>query len=235
VKKTEGQTASVVKSVAEVEESQTQSPPHPALSPDGGEGDVASVADQQVRPTMTQGHSTETAVSPVKERAEALKISGGLTTTSEQHTETALAPLVRAATKAEVKEMGAQHIPTEIKVSKAEPDETAAEKTGMNLTGSLTTAATTPVVAANLKQKPLVSQHELSPYEKAIQGGQSFLSALYAQFAPVKNAQPKPPEDPSVPKSSPWDSFSEKVDVYAGFRPAPAINLRSALGRNTPG
>ena len=99
-------------------------------------------ADQQVRPAMAQGHSTEAAVSPVREKAEVkeqekptekkaeptkmdatqrvptaiqndstrvrvsggekaieLKASGGLPTTSEQHKESALAPLVRAATE----------------------------------------------------------------------------------------------------------------------------------------
>lgn len=192
-------------------------------------------ADQQVRPTMVRGQNAEAAVSSVEERSEELKISGGLPTTSEQHTETALAPLVRAATKAEVKEMAAQHIPTEIKVSKVEPEEIATEKTGMNITGSLTTAATVPVVAPNPKQKPSTPQRELSPYDKALLEGKTHLEAMYAQAAPVKNAQPKPPEDPSVPKPSPWDSFSERVDVYAGFVPTPSVNLRSALGRNPLG
>ena len=200
-------------------------------------------ADQQVHPTMAQGQNAEAAVSSVEERSEELKISGSLTT---------------AATKAEAKETDAQHVSNGIKGSKAEPDETAVEKTGMNIAGNLTTAATVSQAGEKAEAKKMEgqmaepkgmdaqqrvpteiigsrTQRELSPYDKALLEGKTHLEAMYAQAAPVKNAQPKPPEDPSVPKPSPWDSFSEKVDVYSGFRPAPAINFRSALGRNTPG
>jgi len=107
----------------------TKSPPHPTLSPDGGEGNAEQNSD------VDRSHE------PVADE-------------------------------------------------KTQPEKAGAEKTGMNITGSLTTAATTPTVPPSPKPK---------------------LPAREVQAAPVKNVQPKPPEDSSLPKPSPWDAFSELV------------------------
>jgi hypothetical protein len=107
--------------------------------------------------------------------------------------------VAQAAEKAEVKETDA-HVPTEAMDSKA------------------------PAIPPEPKQEP--PARELSPYEKAILGGQTFLSALYAQFTPDPNPKPKPNEDPSVPKPSAWDSFSEPVKTPRfAYRPEPPKNV----------
>jgi hypothetical protein len=87
----------------------------------------------------------------------------------------------------------------------------------------------------NPKPKPQNStlpKPPLNDYDRALLAGKTFLEALYAQ-----SARPKPGSQPAAqpPGSSPWDTFSQKVDVYSGFRSAPSINFRSALGRNTLG
>ena len=86
---------------------------------------------------------------------------------------------------------------------------------------------------SNLKpQNSTLPKPPLSDYERALLEGKTFLEALYLQAA-----RPKPGSQPPAPPqgSSAWDTFSEKVDVYSGFRLGPAISLRSALSRNTPG
>ena len=111
----------------------TKSPPHPTLSPDGGEGNAEQNSD------VDRSHEP---------------VAG----------------------------------------EKTQPEKAGAEKTGMNITGSLTI----PAVPPNPKQKSAMRE---------------------AQAVPVKNVQPKPPEDPSVPKPSPWDAFSEPVQPspFASF------------------
>jgi hypothetical protein len=81
-------------------------------------------------------------------------------------------------------------------------------------------------------QNSTLPKPPLSDYERALREGKTFLEALYLQSARPKPGS-QPPAQPAG--SSAWDSFSQKVDVYSGFRLGPAISLRSALSRNTPG
>jgi hypothetical protein len=101
-------------------------------------------------------------------------------------------------------------------------------------------------------QSSTLPKAPLSAYERALLAGKTFLEALYLHSAPEsakadsprrsparrdedRAANPNPQPTARPPGASAWDSFSQPVDVYAGFRPAPDINFRSALGRNTLG
>jgi hypothetical protein len=90
-------------------------------------------------------------------------------------------------------------------------------------------------------QNSTLPKPPLSAYERALLAGKTFLEALYIHStskSPKANSPRRNPgqqDKDQAAKPSPWDSFSQKVDVYSGFQSTPSINFRSALGRNTLG
>jgi hypothetical protein len=100
-------------------------------------------------------------------------------------------------------------------------------KTMEKISGSLTTAATASKVSVPSNPKQKAPAPVLSPYEKAILEGKTHLEAMYAQYTPVKKAQPKPQGDTSLPKPNPLDAFSEPV------KPSPFAPLHGLLRRGS--
>jgi hypothetical protein len=138
----------------------------------------APTADQQVRPTMGEGDSTEVRVSRVEEKTEVKEADA-----PGKGREDNGGDFTIAATKEKEKE---QEEPMRDSAPAARP---AGSEIGGGLTNRRYDAGRP--MATNPKQKPPV------------------------------------PEDPSVPKPSPWDAFSEPV------KPSPFASLHGVLRRSS--
>jgi hypothetical protein len=76
-------------------------------------------------------------------------------------------------------------------------------------------------------QTPSLPKPPLSDYERALLEGKTFLEALYIHSTPAKpNSQPASPPA----RCSAWDSFSQPVDVYSGFRSASTSGSKLSFG-----
>ena len=99
------------------------------------------------------------------------------------------------------------------------------------MVGTLASTASAISSVVHSRCRASEADRQVSP-ATSLNAGKPKTNPPIRPISPIPS-NPQPAACP--PGTSAWDSFSEKVDVYAGFRPAPAINLRSALGRNPLG